>query len=46
MHHAVCHHLAGHVTKLLSHGKIDDVELVKEYMPGNEDNVIVSPRAM
>ena len=46
MHHGVRHHLAGHVTKLLSHGNIDDAECVKEYMPGNEDNIIVSPRAM
>ena len=46
MHHGVRHRLAGHVTKLLCHRNIDDAEWVKEYMPGNEDNVIVSPRAM
>ena len=46
MQHGIRHRLAGHVTKLLSHGNIDDAEWVKEYMPGNEDNVIVSPRAM
>ena len=46
MHYGVRHHLAGHVTKLLCHMNIDDAESVKEYMPGNEDNEIVSPRAM
>ena len=38
--------MAGYVTYLLSHGNINDAEWVKEYMPGNEDNVTASPRAM
>ena len=45
-HHGVRHRLARQATKLLSHGNTYDAERVKEYMPGNEDNIIVSPRAM